>query len=107
LVESPGFAALDWPNPQQALATVGLQKYCDFNLLNIATRNSAKHTFEVRVLPASLNPEPILDAADLFASILRWCIERPGVRPVPKDLAGLLVSLPLTQNARAHWGQRG
>ena len=107
LVESPGFAALDWPNAQQALATVGLQKYCDFNLLNIATRNSAKHTFEVRVLPASLNPEPILDAADLFASILRWCIERPGVRPVPKDLAGLLVSLPLTQNARAHWGQRG
>ena len=108
LVASPGFAALDWPTAQQALATVGLQKYCDFNLLNIATQNAAKHTFEVHVLPASLEPQPILDAAELFNSILCWCIERPGeARRLPEDLAGLLVAIPLTPRARARWVPRG
>jgi hypothetical protein len=101
LVASPRFAALDWPAAQEALATVGLQKYCDFNLLNIATRNSVKHTFEIRVLPASLDPEPILDAAELFECILCWCIERPDeTRPVPDDLAGLPVAIPLERLKR-------
>ena len=108
LVARPGFAALDWPSAQQALANVGLQKYCDFNLLNIATRNPMKQTFEVRILPASLDPEPILDAADLFGCILRWCIERPGeARPVPDDVAGLLAALQLSRHARARWVQSG
>ena len=107
LVASAGFAGLDWPAAQQALATVGLEKYCDFNLLNIATGNRAKHTFEVRVLPASLDLEPILDAAELFAAILRWCVERSGeARPIPNDLAGLLVAIPLAPGARARWMQR-
>lgn len=106
LVTAPGLGSLDWSAARQALAAVGLQKYCDFNLLNIATRNPAKHTFEVRVLPASLDPEPILDAAELFAGILRWCIERADeARPVPDDLAALLVAIPLTRRARARWTQ--
>ena len=47
LVATPGFAALDWPAARKALASVGLRKYCDFNLLNLATGDRAKHTFEV------------------------------------------------------------
>jgi Putative amidoligase enzyme len=49
LVVSPGFAALDWPAARKALSTVGLEKYCDSNLLNIATANRAKHTFATRL----------------------------------------------------------
>jgi hypothetical protein len=102
LIAQPGFAALDWPAAREALAAVGLQKYCDFNLANIAGADRAKHTFEVRMLPASLEPEPILDAAELFAALLDWCAARSNEAPaIPDDLAGLLASIPLAPHIRA------
>ena len=104
LAASPGFAALDWPAARKALASVGLSKYCDFNLVNIVTANSAKHTFEVRVLPASLDPAFIADAADLFAALLAWCVAHPGESGrVPADFAALLAALTLPPRARARW----
>jgi hypothetical protein len=104
LVASPGFAARDWPSARQALAGVGLTKYCDFNLANIATASSTKHTFEVRVLPATLDAAFIADAADLFAALLAWCVAHPGgPAQVPANLAGLLAALTLPRRARARW----
>jgi hypothetical protein len=104
LLASPGFAALDWPAARKALARVGLKKYCDFNLANIATASSAKHTFEVRVLPASLDAAFIADAADLYAALLAWCVAHAGdPGRVPAEFADFLAALTLSRRARARW----
>jgi hypothetical protein len=106
LVATPGFVALDWPAARKALATVGLRKYCDFNLLNLATADSAKHTFEVRVLPAVLDSRPIIEAAELFAGLLRWCIEPPGkIHRIPANLKELIAALPIAPQAQARWNR--
>lgn len=103
LAAAPGFAALDWPAARQALAGVGLTKYCDFNLLNVATADRTKHTFEVRILPATLDPAPIVDAAVLFAALLRWCATQPAPAALPATLPALLAALPLPERARRRW----
>jgi hypothetical protein len=104
LVASPGFAALDWPAARKALADVGLTKYCDFNLVNLANADRAKHTFEVRVLPSSLDARPIIAAASLFAALLHWCSEpAAGVRGIPDDPQAMIAALPLPPEARAIW----
>jgi hypothetical protein len=104
LVAKPEFAALDWSAARKALSSLGLQKYCDFNLRNIAVADRAKPTFEVRVLPASLEAGPIIAAAELFAALLHWCIERPQKqRNPPEDLVGLIAALHLSPEAKARW----
>ena len=101
LVSTPAFAALAWPAARKALSGVGLSKYCDFNLLNIAGANSGKHTFEVRILPATLEAAPLIDAAELFAALLAWCCQAP--LPLPADLHALIAVLPLPPRARLRW----
>jgi hypothetical protein len=106
LVASPDFTKLDWPAARQALAGVGLTKYCDFNLLNLANADHAKHTFEVRILPSSLDAGPIIAAASLFAALLHWCSEPAGgVHRIPDDLAALIAELPLPPQARVMWNR--
>lgn len=107
VVAQPGFAALDWVAARQALATVGLEKFCDFNLLNVATASAAKHTFEVRVLPASLDAGDIIAAAELFAAVLTWCVD-PHDRSarLPDTLPDLIAVLPLPPHARKLWHDR-
>lgn len=70
LTRSEQFRALAWPQAQAALKGVGLSKYCDYNLLNIALGHRTKYTFEVRVLPAHLEARPIIEAAHLFEALL-------------------------------------
>jgi hypothetical protein len=93
LTRSDHFRAMPWPQARAALNQTGLTKYCDFNLLNIAVENTTKHTFELRILPASLDPRPILEAAALFEAILRLAGDPPAV--VPKSLPVLMAMLPL------------
>ncbi len=91
LVETETFQRLEWPAAREALGELGLSKYCDFNLLNIAMANQAKHTFEVRILPSWLEAEPIIAAAGLFEGLLHWCC---GTASRPATLAELIESLP-------------
>jgi hypothetical protein len=106
LVATPSFAELDWPAARKALAAVGLRKYCDFNLLNLVNADSAKHTFEVRVLPASLESRPIVEWAEFLAALLRWCIEPPGkIHRIPDHPNELIAALPLAPQARALWSR--
>lgn len=94
LVNGANFAALPWPKAREALGSVGLKKFCDFNLLNIATANPAKHTFEVRILPVALESAPILAAAALFEAILHWsCTDT--LRTAPDSLSAWLAALNL------------
>jgi hypothetical protein len=92
LTRSDRFRAMSWPQARAALNQTGLTKYCDFNLLNIAAENTTKHTFEVRILPASLDPVPVLEAAALFEGLLRLACDPPAT--VPRALAVLLAMLP-------------
>ncbi|HEX3919774.1 MAG TPA: amidoligase family protein [Caulobacteraceae bacterium] len=107
LVLTPGFRALAWPEATEALSNVGLTKYCDFNLLNIALNSTSKYTFEVRVLPAHLDAAPILEAAALFEALLRWACETATARaPPPLRLARLIDLLPMPRSAARVWRAR-
>jgi hypothetical protein len=103
LVRTPAFASLDWPAAAAALGEVGLTKYCDYNLLNIAQATPGKLTFEVRVLPAHLQPAPILEAAALFEGLLRWCAKATVPRRPPLGLAALIEALPLRRDVSRVW----
>lgn len=107
LAHSEAFRAMDWEQARAALAETRLSKYCDYNLLNLARADRAKHTFEVRVLPTFLEPAPILEAAALFEALLVWCCETASDQAVfPDALSGLIAALPLAPAARAEWAQK-
>jgi hypothetical protein len=93
LVRSRGFTDLPWEEARAALAQLPLTKYCDFNLINFVHEDRRKHTFEVRILPTSLDPRPAMAAASFFAALLEWCIERPLGRRMPATLAALAAAL--------------
>ena len=94
LVNSPTFVRLDWEDARAELAQLQLTKYCDFNLRNLVHPVPNKHTFEVRVLPVWLHGQPIVEAAALFAAILRWACDTGSKRkPVPVDFARFRNSL--------------
>ena len=102
LVEDEDFLALDWPAARKALGEVELSKYCDFNLLNIANAAKLKHTFEVRILPVSLDAAVIVAQAELFAAILTFAVapDRPAIAA---SFDKFLKNLPLSQTAKARW----
>ena len=78
------FLALPWTLAKQALASIPLTKFCDFNLVNLIREPAHKHTFEVRILPPTLDVEPVLRAALRFQTILE---RAQNPRPVT-DLDG-------------------
>lgn len=107
LVRTDLFRSMDWPAALAALTNVGLTKYCDFNLLNIVANNRAKHTFEVRILPAHLTAAPIVEATALFEALLRWCCEpRNEGKCAPATLPHLIQVLPIAADARRLWLER-
>jgi hypothetical protein len=107
ITSSDRFPELDWGEARIAIGALALSKYCDFNLVNIVAENRAKHTFEVRILPAHLRPEPIIEAAILFEALLRWCsrAESQGVNS-SKSLMALLQCLPLEASSARRWCDR-
>lgn len=103
LTATAGFRAMGWPEARAALMSAGLTKYCDYNLVNIATENAGKHTFEVRVLPTTMDVSQILLAAALFEGILRWCCAAMGDVVLPNSLGGLVASLALAPEVESYW----
>ncbi len=92
-VRAPDFRQLSWPEARARLAQVKLTKYCDFNLINFLHRPQHLNTFEVRILPVSLEVEPVLQAAHLFVAILNRALDPRPFEPG----ANLVSDLP------AHW----
>tara|TARA_R110002051_G_scaffold82942_3_gene147379 strand:- start:481 stop:1653 length:1173 start_codon:yes stop_codon:yes gene_type:complete len=103
LVADPGFLAMDWPMARAALAELSLIKYCDFNLSNLIAGTKDKHTFEVRILPATLEAEAVIAAAALFQAILIWCRDGAVGSRCPASLLELVVQLPLSAADQALW----
>ena len=104
---SKKFQALNWPEAKQVLSKLELSKFCDFNLLNIATGNEQKHTFEIRILPSMMDSNRIVEAAALFEGLLGWCID-PTMSParIPNSLSLLLDSAPVTRTMKKHWQRK-
>lgn len=103
LVNSPNWDALPWPRAREALGKLGLTKFCDFNLFNIAIGNLLKPTFEVRIFPGTLDPALIARWAELFEAILTWCAVPPARRAIPQTLPAWLGDLPLSGDAQRMW----
>lgn len=107
LVNSPGFREGDWPQARQELAGLGLTKYCDFNLVNLL-RDDSFCTVELRVLPSSLQAEPIIRAGRMFAALLeRAQSDTPFAPPADApDQDDLLKLLALRGDDMDHWKSR-
>jgi hypothetical protein len=69
-VNAPGFAALPWKEAVKRMNATGIKKYCDFNIVNLLDERRNKLTFEVRILPPTLNAGDILGPAAVFEQIL-------------------------------------
>jgi hypothetical protein len=78
LATSPDFAAMEWDTAVEKLRECKLSKYCDYNLVNVIGENPNKQTFEVRILPSSLDATRIIQAGRVFEAILEWCVSAPA-----------------------------
>ena len=110
-VEAHDYANLAWSEARARLSEVGLSKYCDLNLKNIAHDVPGKHTIEVRVLPGTREPDDIIAAAGLFEAVLRRAVRddvpRDDVSPVTgRSAERLLWALPLDDALRRRWLSR-
>jgi hypothetical protein len=103
----PAFAREAWPAVRGDLRAAGLQKYCDFNLLNLLTDRSEKQTFEVRILPGTMDPDFILRAIRLFEGLLDICIagEVEADTQLP-PLMTFISNLQLPAGDREYWLER-
>ena len=81
LANHPDFPSLDWDEAAGCLKQAKLSKFCDFNLRNLVFGNSAQKTFEVRILPVSLEVEELFAAAEYFSRVLDWA-SREGTERV-------------------------
>lgn len=95
-VRAPDFADLSWPQARARLAALGLSKYVDYNLKNLAHPRPDKPTFEVRTLPGAITAPPIARSALAFVALLRHAQTRPvAPRPTagPEELPELWAAI--------------
>lgn len=95
-VRAPDFADLTWPQARARLAALGLSKYVDYNLKNLAHPRPDKPTFEVRTLPGAVTAPPIATAARAFVALLRHAQSgpiAPRATAEPEDLPELWTAI--------------
>jgi len=105
LVSHPEFIELTWEEVREELEKIKLTKFVDFNLANMVHARSDKHTFEVRILPVSLEVAPIMQAASLFEGLLQYAVDQPLIKPdeLSHSLPELIEKLPLNDAVKKHW----
>jgi hypothetical protein len=86
LTQDRHFHTLGWPDARERLMELPLTKYCDFNVMNFVHDIPGKTTFEVRILPGTLDTSQIVEQAHLFESILDWCVTTSSDARLPKKL---------------------
>ena len=105
LVSHPEFVELTWEEIREELEEIKLTKFVDFNLANMVHARPDKHTFEVRILPVSMEAEPIMQAAALLEAMLNYAVDQPMIKPekLPGSLSELIENLPLDDAIKQHW----
>ena len=86
----PGFAKIGWKPARKKLETLDVSKYTDFNFFNLINETPGKDTFEIRILPGSLDAKEITRIAAMFADVLTWCCEADPDVLTPVDFAEFL-----------------
>ena len=106
-VAADDFEGLSWQQAAQRLRETGALKYCDFNFVNLLAGLPGKFTFEVRILPGSLDSEFILNCVALFEALLKRCAGSPqSTRKLPAKLQDFLTETDLSPGNRAYWTAR-
>jgi Putative amidoligase enzyme len=106
-VRQPGFASLPWEKAVEQLRETEPKKYCDFNLLNLLMDTRDKPTFEVRILPGSIDVDFILQSMRLFEELLRLCASGDvSLEDALPPLPTLLNRLPLSAEDQTFWQGR-
>lgn len=105
LVSHPEFKNLSWDEVCEELEEINLSKFVDFNLINMVHTRPEKHTFEVRILPVSMEVEPIMLSAALFEGILQYAVDQPLIPPaaLQSSLLDLIDKLPIDDEVKKHW----
>jgi hypothetical protein len=112
LVNEPDFCEMSWSDVQALLAKLELTKYCDFNLKNLIHQIPDKFTFEARIFPSWLHPEPLIAAAALMEAILNYAISSDKISPTAPlawklaSVQNLLQTLPIAEDFRQVWLSR-
>jgi hypothetical protein len=112
LVNESDFCELPWSDAKARLAKLQLTKYCDFNLKNLIHTIPNKHTFEARIFPSWIHPQPIIEAAVLIEAILRYALTPNKISfTAPLDwklesVQELIEALPMPEHFRAVWLSR-
>jgi len=75
MVGTPGFVDLGWDEARARLKKLRLSKFRDFNVSNLVMEPPGKLTFEVRILPVSLEVDQILEWTGVFEGLLRSVVE--------------------------------
>jgi hypothetical protein len=80
LVEQPEFLDHGWAHARRLLQSLNLSKYSDLNLKNLIDATPGKDTVEWRILPGTVDVEPVIAGAILFEAIL----DRARIDPPPR-----------------------
>ncbi len=112
VVNESDFCELPWSDAKARLAKLQLTKYCDFNLKNLIHSIPNKHTFEARIFPSWMHPQPIIEAAALMEAILRHAAGASKIPPTAplegklESVQEFLKALPIAEDFRKVWLSR-
>lgn len=112
VVNESDFCDLSWSDAKAGLTKLQLTKYCDFNLKNLIHSIPNKHTFEARIFPSWIHPQPIIEAAVLMEAILRYAITASKIPPTAplewklESVQEFLEALPIAEDFRKVWLSR-
>lgn len=93
---------ISWKQLQEQLKRIPLTKFCDFNIKNTVYGFPNKNTFELRILPGVMQPEPVYNTITLFQQIFKYISEndipsrKTVALPTPQNKEALLSLLNLT-----------
>ena len=106
LVEQPRFPTLSWEQVKDEFKRLPLTKYCNYNLINIIHDIQEKPTFEVRILPSTLDPFEITCAASVIETLLfmaRSSMRYRQTLPIPtnkENIHQFLDTINISKNIR-------
>ena len=60
-----------WEETKTALKDLGLNKYCDFNLVNLLRGDNTKLTVEIRAIPMILDADALFGATQFYFGVLQ------------------------------------
>lgn len=104
-VQKPGFTSLGWDNACAILQKQKMSKYCDFNFINLIQNIPGKSTFEVRILPGSMDSATIIRQTVLFEAVLNWCVMAPDSAALSAEIGRFIDELRLSPDDKSYWLQ--